>query len=55
MRCHWNDAARCTRTFVSVAEGQKIREWELLKLLNEAYRMGMDDKQIMIRNALGVS
>lgn len=54
-RCRWNDAAWCNTTHVNVGEGAKIREWEILKLLNEAYRMGMDDQKLIIRNALGVN
>lgn len=54
-RCRWNDGAWCNATGVTISDGKKIREWEILKLINDAYKMGMADQQIIIRNALGVN
>ncbi len=55
IKCRWNDVAWSNRTFVNISGEQRISSWEILKLINDAYKMGMDDQKIIIKNALGVN
>lgn len=55
IRCRWNDSGWCSATGVYLSDNKKISEWQILKLVKEAYEMGMKDQKVIIKNALGVS
>lgn len=49
--CKYNDAAWCNRTQFNINE---MSEWRLLKLIDDAYKIGRSEQQVIIKNALGV-
>jgi hypothetical protein len=55
MRCKWNDAGWCTRTFFNINDVKTSSgAYEFLKLLSEAYECGKKDQLIIIQNVLGI-
>lgn len=55
MKCRWNDAAWCTRTFFNIEEEKTyISKYEYLKLINDAYEAGKRDQLKIIQNVIGI-
>ena len=55
IRCRWNDSGWCNRTFFNIREEKKYSsEYEYLKLINDAYKQGMEDQLKLIQNMLGI-
>lgn len=56
MVAKWNDKAWRSRTFVFLEEiiGKNTHRNSIITLLNDAYREGMKDQQLIVKQALGI-